>query len=227
MTERNWIEKESTLPETNIAPENRPSQKETIVFQPSIFRGYVMLVSGRVPVSLHPPFSIHFHPASTVAACRPMAAQIEVQKAMLGGPTTSQATKKRCNSDCQPVTHPLRHERSRFTMADCPIQLQKMKDAAKSKQCVLKMLCRICIHFQPMQIHWQMLYNERSLYIIYIKHVLHLVFLMVIVMQSCNSSSIDLDSTFCMTNTYTYNHHTHTFWYVLLFGCETCLDSKV
>ena len=30
-----------TLPETNIAPENRPSQKETIVFQPSIFRGYV------------------------------------------------------------------------------------------------------------------------------------------------------------------------------------------
>ena len=127
MTERNWIEKESTLPETNIAPENRPSQKETIVFQPSIFRGYVMLVSGRVPVSLHPPFSIHFHPASTVAACRPMAAQIEVQKAMLGGPTTSQATKKRCNSDCQPVTHPLRHERSRFTMADCPIQLQNMK----------------------------------------------------------------------------------------------------
>ena len=30
-----------TLPKTNIAPENRPSQKETIVFQPSIFRGYV------------------------------------------------------------------------------------------------------------------------------------------------------------------------------------------
>ena len=27
----------ATLPETNIAPENRPSQKETIVFQPSIF----------------------------------------------------------------------------------------------------------------------------------------------------------------------------------------------
>ena len=27
-----------TLPETNIAPENGPSQKETIVFQPSIFR---------------------------------------------------------------------------------------------------------------------------------------------------------------------------------------------
>ena len=26
------------LPKTNIAPENRPSQEETIVFQPSIFR---------------------------------------------------------------------------------------------------------------------------------------------------------------------------------------------
>ena len=26
----------STLPETNIAPENGPSQKEAIVFQPSI-----------------------------------------------------------------------------------------------------------------------------------------------------------------------------------------------
>ena len=37
-----------TLPETNIfAPENRPSQKETIVFQPSIFR-CELLVSGRV-----------------------------------------------------------------------------------------------------------------------------------------------------------------------------------
>ena len=29
----------TTLLETNIAPENRPSQKERIVFQPSIFRG--------------------------------------------------------------------------------------------------------------------------------------------------------------------------------------------
>ena len=36
-----------TLPETNVAPENSPSQKETIVFQPSIFRGE-LLVSGRV-----------------------------------------------------------------------------------------------------------------------------------------------------------------------------------
>ncbi len=36
-----------TLPETNIAPENRQSQKETIVFQPSIFR-CELLVSGRV-----------------------------------------------------------------------------------------------------------------------------------------------------------------------------------
>ena len=32
---------------TAIAPENRPSQKERIVFQPSIFRGE-LLVSGRV-----------------------------------------------------------------------------------------------------------------------------------------------------------------------------------
>ena len=35
-----------TLPETNIAAENRPSQKETIVFQPSIFRGYVSFREG-------------------------------------------------------------------------------------------------------------------------------------------------------------------------------------
>lgn len=62
----------------------------------------------------------NFHPASTAAACRPIAAQIEVQKAMLGGPS-SQATKKRCNSDCQPVTHALRHQRS---------TLPKIKDAA-------------------------------------------------------------------------------------------------
>ena len=32
---------------TATAPENRPFQKETIVFQPSIFRYYVMFVSGR------------------------------------------------------------------------------------------------------------------------------------------------------------------------------------
>ena len=35
-----------TLPETNIAPENRHSQKETIVFQPSIFRCYVSFREG-------------------------------------------------------------------------------------------------------------------------------------------------------------------------------------
>ena len=35
-----------TLPKANIAPENRPSQKETIVFQPSIFRGYVLVFRG-------------------------------------------------------------------------------------------------------------------------------------------------------------------------------------
>ena len=38
---------QSTLPETNIAPENKPSQKERIVFQPSICR-CELLVSGRV-----------------------------------------------------------------------------------------------------------------------------------------------------------------------------------
>jgi len=41
----------NTLPETNSShlkiPENRASQKETSVFQPSIFRGE-LLVSGRV-----------------------------------------------------------------------------------------------------------------------------------------------------------------------------------
>ena len=38
-----------TLPETNISPENRPkpNRKVRIVFQPSIFRGE-LLVSGRV-----------------------------------------------------------------------------------------------------------------------------------------------------------------------------------
>ena len=42
------------LNETNIAPENRPSSKETIVFQPSIFRGE-LLVSGRVLyINSHP-----------------------------------------------------------------------------------------------------------------------------------------------------------------------------
>ena len=35
-----------TFPKTNIAPENRPSQKE-LVFQPSKFSG-AMLVSGRM-----------------------------------------------------------------------------------------------------------------------------------------------------------------------------------
>ena len=39
-----------TLPETNIAPENMASQKERIVFQPSIFRGE-LLVSGRVKLN--------------------------------------------------------------------------------------------------------------------------------------------------------------------------------
>ena len=48
-----------TLPETNskFAPENRPSKKETILFQPSIFRCYVMLVSGRVRAR-NPPWKV-------------------------------------------------------------------------------------------------------------------------------------------------------------------------
>ncbi len=34
-----WMSNQYTLPETNIAPENRPSQKENFIFQPLIFRG--------------------------------------------------------------------------------------------------------------------------------------------------------------------------------------------
>ena len=45
-----------TLPETNIALENRVSQKETIVFQPTIFRGE-LLVSGGYIVEGGPKFS--------------------------------------------------------------------------------------------------------------------------------------------------------------------------
>ena len=41
-------ELQNTLPKTNIAPENTPSQKETIVFQPSIFRGYVSFREGTI-----------------------------------------------------------------------------------------------------------------------------------------------------------------------------------
>ena len=65
-----WVIKincQVTLPETNIAPEDRPSQKETIVFQSSIFR-CELLVYRRVstwriiPVSKwlgSPPFISH------------------------------------------------------------------------------------------------------------------------------------------------------------------------
>ncbi len=35
-----------TLPKANIAPEHRPSQRERIIFQPSIFRGYVSVREG-------------------------------------------------------------------------------------------------------------------------------------------------------------------------------------
>ena len=36
-----------------------------------------------------------------------MAAQMAVEKAMLGGPSSSQATRKRCNSDCHPPVEAL------------------------------------------------------------------------------------------------------------------------
>ena len=45
-----------TLPEPNIAPEDRPFQKE-VVFQPSIFRGYVSFREGS--------FISRFHSCST------------------------------------------------------------------------------------------------------------------------------------------------------------------
>ena len=35
-----------TLPETNMAPENRNCQKEFIIFQPWIFTGYVSFIEG-------------------------------------------------------------------------------------------------------------------------------------------------------------------------------------
>ena len=46
-TTTNWRGKTTPLKLTAKAPENRPSKKETIVFQPSIFRGK-LLVSGTV-----------------------------------------------------------------------------------------------------------------------------------------------------------------------------------
>ena len=48
-TQRFWMLRSlDTLPKTNIAPENRPSQKESSipVFQPSIFRCYVSFREG-------------------------------------------------------------------------------------------------------------------------------------------------------------------------------------
>ena len=38
----------STLPETNIAPDNRPGSKRKLIFQPQCLRCYHLLVSGRV-----------------------------------------------------------------------------------------------------------------------------------------------------------------------------------
>ena len=45
-----------TLPETNIAPENRSSQKEILIFQPSIFRCYVSFREGRSKLAWGTPF---------------------------------------------------------------------------------------------------------------------------------------------------------------------------
>ena len=36
----------STLPETDIAPEKRPSSKGNLIFQPVIFRGYDSFFGG-------------------------------------------------------------------------------------------------------------------------------------------------------------------------------------
>ena len=48
-----WAKSLLTLPKTNIAPENRPSQKETVVFQPSIFRcEHVSFQGGKFLLSL-------------------------------------------------------------------------------------------------------------------------------------------------------------------------------
>ena len=39
---------DNTLPETEIAPENRPKPKRQLVFQPSIFRCYVSVREGKI-----------------------------------------------------------------------------------------------------------------------------------------------------------------------------------
>ena len=44
-----------TLPETNIVLENRPSQKETIVFQPLIFLGELLVFKGVAVEERKPP----------------------------------------------------------------------------------------------------------------------------------------------------------------------------
>ena len=36
----------NTLPETNMTPENTPGPKRKVIFQPSIFRGYVSFREG-------------------------------------------------------------------------------------------------------------------------------------------------------------------------------------
>ena len=43
-----WMD---TLPDTNVAPENRPPQLERIVFQPSIFRCELLVSGSVIPIS--------------------------------------------------------------------------------------------------------------------------------------------------------------------------------
>ena len=40
----------------NIAPENKPSKKQRIIFQPSFFRGELLNFGGATGVKFHPYF---------------------------------------------------------------------------------------------------------------------------------------------------------------------------
>lgn len=50
---QNGLQKKIYTPETNIAPDNRPSQKENIVSQPPLFRGYVSLTEAPIYLVLN------------------------------------------------------------------------------------------------------------------------------------------------------------------------------
>ena len=63
-THVSFISRTYTLPETGVAPENGPSQNETIVFQPSIFRVELLNFRGFYPIFLSIktlPFFMAFH----------------------------------------------------------------------------------------------------------------------------------------------------------------------